>query len=180
VEKILIDLKKSLKEIAGDRLIKMVLYGSRARGDYSEDSDTDVAIVVRGLSREMKHHMLSRVADIEFEYLRSLSTLILSEEDFILLKARERRIAADIEREGIPIGREITGERIFAPNLKGRRKLSLRQHSCMKTALSAMPYRDCITSFCIMSGLSCYRKIWNRGVTTGHFAFSVCISCVKV
>jgi uncharacterized protein len=103
VEKIFIDLKKSLKEIAGDCLIKMVLYGSRARGDYSENSDTDVAIVVRGLSREMKHHMLSRVADIEFEYLRSLSTLILSEEDFILLKARERRIAVDIEREGIPI-----------------------------------------------------------------------------
>jgi len=103
MEQILVDLKKGVQEIAGDRLIKMVLYGSKARGDYSKDSDTDIAIVVRGLSREMKHRMLSRVADIEFEYLRSLSTLILSEEDFILLKKRERRIAADIEKEGIPI-----------------------------------------------------------------------------
>jgi uncharacterized protein len=103
MEQILVDLKKSVQEIAGDRLIKMVLYGSRARGDFSKDSDTDVAIVVRGLSREMRHRMLNRVADIEFEYLRSLSTLILSEEDFTLLKKRERRIAADIEREGIPI-----------------------------------------------------------------------------
>jgi uncharacterized protein len=103
MEKILVDLKRNVQEIAGDRLVKMVLYGSRARGDYGKDSDTDIAIVVRGLSREMKHRMLSRVADIEFEYLRSLSTLILSEEDFILLKKRERRIAADIENEGIPI-----------------------------------------------------------------------------
>ena len=103
MEKILIDLKKSLQEITGDRLIKMVLYGSRARGDYGRDSDTDIAIVVRGLSMEMKHRMLNRVADIEFEYLRSLSTLILSEEDFLLLKKRERRIAADIEREGVPL-----------------------------------------------------------------------------
>jgi hypothetical protein len=47
--------------------------------------------------------MLSRVADIEFKHLRSLSTLILSEEDFLLLKKRERRIAIDIEREGIPL-----------------------------------------------------------------------------
>jgi predicted nucleotidyltransferase len=103
MEQILVDLKKSLQEITGDRLIKMVLYGSRARGDFSEDSDTDIAIVIRGLSPEMKRRMLSRVADIEFEYLRSLSTLILSEEDFLLLKKRERRIAVDIEREGIPL-----------------------------------------------------------------------------
>jgi predicted nucleotidyltransferase len=103
MEEILVDLKKYVQEIAGDRLIKMVLYGSRARGDYSKDSDVDIAIVVRGLTQEMKRSMLSRVADLEFEYLRSLSTLILSEEDFILLKKRERRIAADIEREGIHI-----------------------------------------------------------------------------
>jgi predicted nucleotidyltransferase len=103
MEQILVDLKKSLQEITGDRLIKMVLYGSRARGDFSEDSDTDIAIVIRGLSPEMKRRMLSRVADIEFEYLRSLSTLILSEEDFLLLRKRERRIAVDIEREGIPL-----------------------------------------------------------------------------
>ena len=103
MEQILVDLKKSVQEVVGDRLVKMVLYGSRARGDYGEASDTDIAIIVRGLSREMKHCMLSRVADIEFEYLRSLSTLILSEEDFLLLKKRERRIAADIEREGVPL-----------------------------------------------------------------------------
>jgi len=103
MEQILDDLKKSVQEIAGDRLIKMVLYGSMARGDYSEDSDTDIAIIIRGLSREMKHRMLSRVADIEFEYLRSLSTLILSEDDFLLLKKLERRIAADIEKEGVPL-----------------------------------------------------------------------------
>ena len=40
MEQILVDLKKGVQEIAGDRLIKMVLYGSRARGDYSKDSDT--------------------------------------------------------------------------------------------------------------------------------------------
>jgi predicted nucleotidyltransferase len=80
MEQILIDLKKRLQEIAGDRIVRMVLYGSRARGDYSEGSDTDIAVIVRGLS-----------------------TLILSEEDFLLLKKRERRIAMDIDREGVPL-----------------------------------------------------------------------------
>jgi predicted nucleotidyltransferase len=103
MEQILIDLKKRLQEIAGDRIVRMVLYGSRARGDYSEGSDTDIAVIVRGLSREMKDTMLNRVADVELEYLRSLSTLILSEEDFLLLKKRERRIAMDIDKEGVPL-----------------------------------------------------------------------------
>jgi predicted nucleotidyltransferase len=103
MEQILIDLKKRLQEIAGDRIVRMVLYGSRARGDYSEGSDTDIAVIVRGLSREMKDTMLNRVADVEIEYLRSLSTLILSEEDFLLLKKRERRIAMDIDKEGVPL-----------------------------------------------------------------------------
>jgi predicted nucleotidyltransferase len=103
MEQIFTDLKSRLLETAGDRLIKVVLYGSRARGDHSEGSDTDIVIIVRGLTREMKGRLLSRVADVEFDYLRSLSTLILSEEDFLLLKKRERRIALDIEKEGIPI-----------------------------------------------------------------------------
>jgi predicted nucleotidyltransferase len=103
MEQILIDLKKRLQEIAGDRIVRMVLYGSRARGDYSEGSDTDIAVIVRGLSRELKDTMLNRVADVEIEYLRSLSTLILSEEDFLLLKKRERRIAMDIDKEGVPL-----------------------------------------------------------------------------
>jgi len=103
MEQIFFDLKKRLQEIAGDRLITMILYGSRARGDYSKDSDTDIAIIVRGLTREVKKRMLSSVAEVEFDYLRSLSTLILSEDDFLLLKKREHRIALDIEREGIPI-----------------------------------------------------------------------------
>jgi len=101
MEPILIELKKSVQKIAGDRLVKMVLYGSRARGDYNEESDTDIAIIIRGLSRELKSRILSQVADIEFDYLRSLSTLVISEEDFNLLRNRERRIAFDIEREGI-------------------------------------------------------------------------------
>ena len=96
-------LKSRLQEIAGDRLVKVVIYGSRARGDYDDASDTDIAVIVRELSWDLKNQMLERIADIEFEHIRSLSTLIISEEDFNLLKKRERRITLDIEREGIPL-----------------------------------------------------------------------------
>lgn len=41
------------------------------------------------------------VAEIEVKHLTTLSILILSEDDFESLKRKERRIALDIEKEGI-------------------------------------------------------------------------------
>ena len=96
------ELKETLKVFAGDR-IRILLFGSRARGDYDSESDMDVAIILRGLTREAKNQILDMVADIELKYLTPLSTLVLSENDFELLKNRERRLALDIEREGIPL-----------------------------------------------------------------------------
>lgn len=97
------ELKSALEELLGDRLVRFVLYGSRARGDYDPESDVDVAIIVKGLTRDQKNRLLDIVADIEVEHITPLSTLILSEEDFNHLKQRERRIALDIEIEGIPL-----------------------------------------------------------------------------
>lgn len=101
--KALIELKDGLNGLLGDRVIKSVVYGSKARGDYDTESDIDVAIIIQGLSRELKNQIYDMVADIELKYLTPLSTLVISEKDFKFLKNRERRIALDIEREGIPI-----------------------------------------------------------------------------
>lgn len=99
---VLKELKENLKFYAGDR-IRLILFGSRAKGDYDSESDMDIAIIVRGLTREIKNEILGMVADIELKYLTPLSTLVISEDDFISLKKRERRIALDIEKEGIPL-----------------------------------------------------------------------------
>jgi predicted nucleotidyltransferase len=62
--------RATLDEIYGERLERVVLYGSRARGDAREDSDYDIAVFLRdyapGTSTE-----LYRLAD--------LSTAILDE-----------------------------------------------------------------------------------------------------
>jgi len=95
------ELKESLEAFLGDRLLRMVLFGSQARGDYNERSDMDVAIIIRGLTRELKNQILDKVAEVELNHLTPVSVLILSEDEFNRLKKRERRIALDIEREGV-------------------------------------------------------------------------------
>ncbi len=99
----LIELKESLNDFLGERLIKFVLFGSRAVQDYDNKSDIDVAIIVKGLTRDLKNHVLEKVAHIEFGHLVPISTLVLSEVEFENLRRLERRIALDIEREGKPI-----------------------------------------------------------------------------
>jgi predicted nucleotidyltransferase len=63
--------RATLDEMYGDRIERVVLYGSRARGDAHEDSDYDVAVFLRDMSDRWPE--LDRLAD--------LSTKIIVEED---------------------------------------------------------------------------------------------------
>ncbi len=97
VRSALADLKARLTSLLGPALLKLLLFGSRARGDADPDSDIDVAVIVRGLDPALKRRILTEVAEVEIDHLMPLSTLILSEEELRRLKERERRIALDIE-----------------------------------------------------------------------------------
>jgi uncharacterized protein len=61
--------RSTLAEIYGARLERVMLYGSRARGDAREDSDYDVAVFL--------HDMPDRIA--ELYRLADLSTAILAD-----------------------------------------------------------------------------------------------------
>ena len=102
-DKVLKELKHGMEGQLGDRLVKMVVFGSRARGDFDAESDTDIAIIVRELSRELRYQILDTVAEIEMKFVIPLSVVVFSENEFERLKKRERRIALDIEKEGIPL-----------------------------------------------------------------------------
>ncbi len=103
IDKTLSELKTRISALLGDRLEKVVLYGSRARGDYDGNSDIDVAVIVKGLDRKIKLRILDEVADVELKYLTPLSTLVLDEEMYNELLRRERRIALDIMHEGVTL-----------------------------------------------------------------------------
>lgn len=100
---ILRELKKELYGLVDNSLAGLFLYGSKARGDFSDQSDIDVIIIVQDLTRELKDKILTKIADLEYEYLTSLSAIVISKEDFDNLKKKERRLALDIEKEGIAL-----------------------------------------------------------------------------
>ena len=39
-------IEKRIRELFGERVLKIILYGSYARGDYNEESDIDIMVIV--------------------------------------------------------------------------------------------------------------------------------------
>jgi predicted nucleotidyltransferase len=57
---------KQIKKLFGEHLSKVILYGSYARGDYNNNSDVDIMILV-DLSNEEIKKLENAVFDIAFE-----------------------------------------------------------------------------------------------------------------
>ena len=71
--------RAALDEICGDRLERVVLFGSRARGDAGEDSDYDVAVFLKDLKEDdlaARWRELDRLADLGTTILHETGELV--------------------------------------------------------------------------------------------------------
>lgn len=59
--------RAALDEMYGERIERVVLFGSRARGDAREDSDYDVAVFLKDLTDRWPE--MNRLADLSTEIL---------------------------------------------------------------------------------------------------------------
>jgi predicted nucleotidyltransferase len=95
-----------VRALLGDALERVVLYGSRARGDADEGSDIDLLVLTRHpLDPAVRSRLTALAVDLEVEtpaYL-PISLVVLDRERFADLRARERRFALDVDREGIAL-----------------------------------------------------------------------------
>jgi len=70
VKQVLAELHTRLEELYGERLVRLVLFGSQARGDARPDSDIDVMVVLRGevnVETE-RRRVLPITAELSLEY----------------------------------------------------------------------------------------------------------------
>lgn len=64
---ILTQFRAALNEIYGDRIDRVVLFGSRARGDERPDSDYDIAVFLKSLPDRWVE--LDRLADLRVSFI---------------------------------------------------------------------------------------------------------------
>lgn len=95
--------KRGLAALPGVVVQRVILFGSRARGEGSEESDLDLAVI---LSEDETPHWrqivdLATELNLEYEYRIRVSPLIISQAKLLELWDRERAIARAILVEGI-------------------------------------------------------------------------------
>ena len=71
-----------LVRIFEDSITSIILYGSVARGTQTEESDIDIAVLVRSYTKEMHEQMTDLVVDLELEYDKVLSVLLIDHDKF--------------------------------------------------------------------------------------------------
>jgi len=68
IEPIVREFKKALQALYGDRLSDVVLYGSYARGDYDDESDIDLMVVLTD-ERVNTYAEIRKITAVETELL---------------------------------------------------------------------------------------------------------------
>jgi predicted nucleotidyltransferase len=71
-----------LREIFGNVLESIILYGSVAKGIQTDESDVDIALLVREYTDEMHDSMIDFIVDLELEYGNVLSVLLIDYDNF--------------------------------------------------------------------------------------------------
>ena len=68
ISDIMQDFAKSVRKMLGDSLDSVIVYGSFARGDYSDLSDIDVMLLV-SLGEEDIKKISDQISDLAFEFM---------------------------------------------------------------------------------------------------------------
>ncbi len=95
-----------LRQRYGDDLLRVVLFGSKARGDFDSESDLDLLVVVRMTDGRYRQYW-SEIADIawqiELAYGIVTSLIVKDQTDYARMREHRLLLVRNIERDGIEV-----------------------------------------------------------------------------
>ena len=98
---ILKEFREELENLYGKSLKSIILYGSWARGDATEDSDIDLLIVLEGKVIPGKEidRMIDIITEINLKHGVLISIYPVSEDDYSTINSP---LLINVRREGVP------------------------------------------------------------------------------
>jgi len=102
IKTILADVKAHLKKIYGDTLRDIILYGSYARGDFTEGSDIDLIILLRDMKEPIveRKKYFDAIWELDLKYDTVISIIPLREDEY---RTRKLPLILNAKREGFSI-----------------------------------------------------------------------------
>ena len=103
LENILRSFTSESRALFGDKLKDVILYGSYARGDYDDESDIDVLLLVE-IAKDELHKYRRPIAQIannaDWEHVTLLSPVVKNYQEFLQYK-EVMPFYKNVDREGV-------------------------------------------------------------------------------
>jgi len=102
IKVIIAELKQKLTDMYGDKLKRLIIYGSYARGQQTENSDIDLAVVLDGkISKSTEiSRMIEAITDLNLEYGVLISVYPVSSGDYSTVNSP---LMMNLRREGVAV-----------------------------------------------------------------------------
>ncbi|MEW6408648.1 MAG: nucleotidyltransferase domain-containing protein [Nitrospirota bacterium] len=93
---------KAMKQYPGE-IINVIVFGSKARGDASEESDIDILVVIKSDNWRTGDNIRDIGYELELKHDLILSIQVVSQKHIAHLKNIRSQFIRNIEREGVAL-----------------------------------------------------------------------------
>jgi len=102
IKEILKEFRAEIEKLYGKRLKNLLIYGSQARGDNTEESDVDVLVVLKGevIPGKEIDKMIDIITEMNLKYNILLSVYPISDKDYSTVNSP---LLMNIRKEGVLI-----------------------------------------------------------------------------
>jgi predicted nucleotidyltransferase len=83
--------------------VSATVFGSRARGEGDPESDLDLLVVLERDDFETRQRVFDLAYEVYLETDVMIAPLVMSQEALDTLRQSGRRLAREIERDGVPV-----------------------------------------------------------------------------
>ena len=103
IEKLLGDATQALRAALGADLVRVVLFGSRARGTAAPEADVDLLVVLRERTPQLEDLVSVALYGVMWrhDFTCLLSPVILDESEYRLMLSRGFSFIRNVEQEGV-------------------------------------------------------------------------------
>ena len=90
-----------LRAELGREILKIILFGSKARGNSAPDSDVDVLILAKSEDRQLQKAISKISSQIDLDYDILLNSLLIADKRWMQMSKERFSLCRNVERDGV-------------------------------------------------------------------------------